>query len=107
VPFIICDPYYRKTQGMTCSSISELIDLYPTLADLTGLKEKIPAILQGESLINLIASNKIKKRDKYAYTVTNGGKDTSIRNNRWRYTLWAASSESEEKEELYDHFNDP
>lgn len=107
VPFIISEPGSRRNDGTTCPFVSELIDLYPTLADLAGLKDKLPQILQGKSLADFISGERIENEDRYAYTVTNGGKDASIRSNRWRYTLWSEANGTQEKEELYDHSNDP
>ena len=50
VPFIISAPsIIEKNRGQKADATVELIDLYPTLCDLTGLKK--PNHLEGESLV--------------------------------------------------------
>ena len=79
----------------------ELIDLYPTLADLTGLKP--PAHLQGTSLRPLLGHPERMGKKKYAYTVVSRGSNLghTLRNQRWRYGRWP------DGEELYNLTNDP
>jgi arylsulfatase A-like enzyme len=102
VPLIISAPGLPKSAGQGCKHVVELIDLYPTLAELAGLQEKAPGILQGVSLRPLLedpARRDWKKDTAYTVTHRNG---TSIRTPRWRYSSWGGNAE-----ELYDHDRDP
>lgn len=108
VPMIISHPGYAEFHGKTYESITELIDIYPTLAELNGYTSQQPEILQGRSLAALITTGNTKESDKdrAAYTISYNGNATSIRTQRWRYNLWGSPSEPQ-GEELYDHQNDP
>ncbi len=106
VPMIISYPGYEKNYGTTYESITELIDLYPTLTELCGLSKEQPEILQGKSLAGYIMNNETFKEESLAYTISYGGKGASIRSDRWRYTRWGEDIEVK-NEELYDHLNDP
>ena len=79
----------------------ELIDVFPTLADLTGLTP--PAHLQGNSLRPLLGYPERLGRKKYAYSVVTRGKQLgyALRNQRWRYGKWP------DGEELYNLDQDP
>jgi arylsulfatase A-like enzyme len=79
----------------------ELIDLYPTLADLTGLKP--PEHLQGTSLRPLLGHPERTGKKKYAYSVVSRGTKLgyALRNQRWRYARWP------DGEELYNLADDP
>jgi arylsulfatase A-like enzyme len=106
VPMIISYPKGKEQHGTACNSITELLDLYPTLADLCGLAEKQPDILQGESLARVLLEGKALHPGRVAYTTVRGGTASSIRTERWRYTLWNRKK-PEGMEELYDHNEDP
>lgn len=100
VPFIVRVP--GMTEGGTSSqAMVELVDIYPTLADLTGLTA--PAHLQGSSLRPLFGHPERMGKKKYAYSVVSRGEQLgyAIRNQRWRYGLWP------DGEELYNLTNDP
>jgi iduronate 2-sulfatase len=105
VPMIISYAGNKNNHGSKCESITELIDLYPTLADLCGLSEEQPAILQGKSLAGYILENK-SPEGTYAYTVSYGGEGASVRSTEWRYTRWGEDP-LEGNEELYHHLSDP
>lgn len=107
VPVIISAPgkAYENNYGTTCTSVVELLDLYPTLADLCGLSPEKPEILQGKSLVNQIMDSEEKIENSYAYTITNLGAAT-LRTDKWRYTRWGEEIQ-EGNEELYNHTNDP
>lgn len=105
VPMIISHPEYKNVHGTTCESVTELIDLYPTLTDLCGMADKQPAILQGVSLAGVVRGESTKVDKKAAYTITRGH-GASIRTERWRYNRWGEEAETV-NEELYDHLNDP
>jgi choline-sulfatase len=100
VPFIISAPGFAA--GKKASGIIEMLDLYPTLADLLDLKDKAPSILQGQSLRPLLENPERRDWSKtHAYTITHL-QGESIRTARWRYNRWG-----KEGEELYDHETDP
>jgi iduronate 2-sulfatase len=102
VPLIICVPGQR-TPGQASSRPVELVDLYPTLAELAGLTP--PKNLEGFSLRPLI-ENPNASWDHPAFTQVQRGADPghSVRTERWRYTEWAFGAKGQE---LYDHDDDP
>ena len=105
VPLIISHPDYITEHGKTCNTLSELIDLYPTLTELCGLNNKQPEILQGVSLAPVVKGEKASIDKNVAFT-TVGNRGASIRTDRWRYNRWGENVEPG-NEELYDHENDP
>ena len=100
VPFLIRAPGL-STSGTTSQAMVELIDIYPTVADLAGLPG--PEHLQGISLRPLLGHPERKGRKKYAYSVVSRGQQLgfALRNQRWRYGKWP------DGEELYNLTNDP
>ncbi|MEX0274810.1 MAG: sulfatase-like hydrolase/transferase [Flavobacteriaceae bacterium] len=68
VPLIISGP--GVASGARTSSIAQLIDIYPTLCDLT--ETEIPSWCQGTSL-RPVMSDPTNKVNRYAYTVVNKG----------------------------------
>ena len=103
VPLIIAAPD-QKSKGRNSPRTVELLDIYPTLADLCSLTP--PDELQGTSLRPLLDDSKAPW-DKPAFTQvwrgTFGG--YSVRTERWRYTRWG--DDGGKGEELYDYDNDP
>jgi arylsulfatase A-like enzyme len=106
VPMIISYPGFKGNYGTTCETITELLDLYPTLTELCGLSEKQPEILQGKSLAGYVMKNQTIKGESLAFTISYAGKGATLKSKRWRYTRWGEEVE-EVNEELYDHINDP
>lgn len=102
VPFIIAEPGAAPSE---VSEVVELIDLYPTVAELAGIEA--PRILQGSTLTTASRGRDNSKDAKagYAYTITSGG-GASLRTSRFRYNRWGEGT-SPENEELYDHSRDP
>ena len=102
VPLFIVDPR-QKAKGKASGKTVELIDIYPTLADLAGLKA--PDNLPGASLRKLL-DNPQAAHDRPAFTqVWRGGfPGHSVRTERWRYTEW---DNGKKGRELYDHDADP
>jgi arylsulfatase A-like enzyme len=90
--------------GAQTDAIVELLDLYPTFAELSGLGPETPSILQGKSLLPLLRSPGTLRPGAAAYTLTSGG--ASLRTDRWRYTRWGENA-TVNNEELYDHGRDP
>jgi iduronate 2-sulfatase len=102
VPLLISAPGFEASAGKKAAGIVELLDIYPTIADLAGLKSKTPEILQGASLRPLLEKpERTDWQKSYAYTVTHQ-KGESVRTARWRYSQWG-----DKGEELYDLQNDP
>lgn len=102
VPFIVSVPWMVDQHGKATKHITELIDLYPTLAELSGLTP--PPGLQGKSLLPLLKnpiSDDWKKR--LAFTVSRSGGE-SIRTSKWRFTQW---DHGKGGMELYDLQEDP
>ncbi|MCK4998609.1 MAG: sulfatase [Anaerohalosphaera sp.] len=101
VPLIITAPWLN-TEGQRTKQIVELIDIYPTLADLAGLKA--PDYLHGKSLKPLLLNPKTSKwQPKPAYTTT-VWQGKSLTTDRWRLNTW---SDGQKGIELYDQQNDP
>lgn len=101
VPLIISAPS-QKAKGTASGRPVELVDIYPTLADLCGLTP--PANLAGKSLRPLL-DNAEAPWEKPAFTqVWRGGfPGHSVRTERYRYTEW---DHGEKGAELYDYSKD-
>jgi uncharacterized sulfatase len=106
VPLIVVAPG-QKAKGQACGRPVELLDLYPTLADLCGLP--VPMELHGTSLRPLLDDPAAPgKKAAYTQVLHGEGKDEfqgrSVRTERWRYSEWDNGWRGAE---LYDHDNDP
>jgi iduronate 2-sulfatase len=108
VPLIIAAPGVARRGGVAGSPVG-LIDVYPTVAELCGIKA--PANAQGQSLVPLLGDPQAVGRGWALTQVARGGAKQagrffgySLRTPRWRYTEWA---EGEKGRELYDHDADP
>jgi arylsulfatase A-like enzyme len=77
----------------------ELVDLYPTLAGLAGLKA--PGPLDGASLVPVLEDPAATVKDAAFTQVRNG---YAVRTERWRYVEWEAG---EQGAQLYDMDHDP
>lgn len=102
VPFIVSVPWLNKQHGSRSAKITELIDLYPTLAELSELAA--PKNLQGASLLHLLKdANSSAWTKQEAFTVAEKGGE-SLRTERWRFTQWGFGKDGDE---LYDLNKDP
>ena len=88
-----------------CDQFVELVDLYPTFADLCGLKA--PSNLEGLSFLPLL-SQPGKPWKTTAYTQVQRGDiaGKSVRTKRWRYNEWTQDGQVLYIE-LFDHASDP
>ncbi|MFQ5734083.1 MAG: sulfatase [Planctomycetaceae bacterium] len=98
VPLIIAGPGVTDA-GRTATTPVEMIDFYPTLADLCGLRK--PKFLSGVSLVPALKDADAKPRTSALTQYANG---YSIRTPRYRYTEWGKNGS--EGAELYDHESD-
>lgn len=118
VPLLIAGP--GVSRGGVSQAPVGLIDLYPTLAEMCGVKA--PANLQGQSLVPMLKDTTQMGRGWVISQVQRGGGfkrlgasaargdngkvvfGYSLRTPRWRYTEWGEGAEGRE---LYDHDADP
>ena len=106
VPLIIAGPGIEP--GRT-RSLTELVDLYPTLCELAGVEA--PRHLEGESLVPALQ----KPEKTFGTTALSqysrlAGKymGHALRTDRYRYVLWRDTKTGRILErELYDHQTDP
>jgi uncharacterized sulfatase len=108
VPLIIAAPN-AKARGAATRSLAELIDVFPTLADLCGLEP--PARMPGRSLRPQLDDPRAPGKGYALTQVTRpGGRrggavmGYSLSTDRWRYNEWDGGALGEE---LYDHESDP
>ena len=92
VPLIICVPGKKPA---LCHSLAELIDLYPTVSKLCGLK--IPGNIQGKDISTMLDDPTIKVRD----AVLSSGKGRLLRTENWAFLDYGKTGE------LYDMKKDP
>ncbi len=118
VPLLIAAPGMQK--GQVAEAPVGLIDLYPTLAELCGVKA--PANLQGQSLVPMLKDTHARGRGWVLSQVMRGGGfkrqgasaakgddgkrifGYALRTDRWRYIEWDGGNAGKE---LYDHMADP
>lgn len=98
VPLIIAAPD-AKANGHVARSPVELVDVYPTLADLAGLQA--PEYLDGVSLRPMLDNPDRSVKDA-AFSQARDG--YAVRTARWRYIEWAEGAKSAQ---LYDMDSDP
>ena len=108
VPLIVAGPGV-KAKGKHAKAPVGLVDLYPTLAELCGVKA--PRNLQGQSLAAMLQDPSQAGRGWTLSQVSRGGGRQggrffgyTIRTPRWRYTEWDSGDKGRE---LYDHDADP
>ena len=97
VPLIIRVPGKRPA---VCNSLAELLDLYPTVANLCGLE--VPRRLQGLDLTPLLDNPDLELRDA-AFCVN--GRGFLLREDRWAYIQYG--ERAEKGRELFDMERDP
>lgn len=102
VPLIIAAPG-APAAGQTTAALAELVDLYPTLAELCQLPA--PDYLDGQSLQPLLDDPQAKVK-QHAFTQLLRGRfdGYSVRTEKWRFTTWEMGARGEQ---LYDMENDP
>ncbi len=99
VPLIVAGPGV-EAKGNPSHAPAEMVDFYPTLAELCGLQP--PSFLSGVSLAPVLKDPEARPRDS-ALTQYNQG--YSLRTDRYRYTEWG--DKGNRGSELYDHRHDP
>ncbi len=105
VPLIVRVP--GGIAGSATSALVELVDLYPTLADVCGLP--IPEGLDGTSFRAVIEDPRIPwKSAVFSEVQRNGAHGRSIRTARYRFTEWTPlEGDGTAEFEFYDLERDP
>jgi len=96
VPMIIAGPGIAK--GKVCKKPVELLDIYPTLLDLSGLKPDPK--LEGQSMVPLLKNHEAAW--PHTARTSFGPGNYAICSERYRYIHYNDGSE-----EFYDHSTDP
>lgn len=100
VPLIVHAPGLTS-RGRSSGGLVELIDVYPTLAELAG----VPAVpeVDGRSFVPLLGDpDRPWKSGAVTQAVRGRLSGYSVRTERWRYTDWGPAGS-----ELFDHQTDP
>jgi arylsulfatase A-like enzyme len=116
-PLIISAP--GLPGGKRVTSLTEFLDVYPTLCELAGLP--IPAHAEGKSLVPLMRGEDVTLHKAAVTQMShgrgkNGSMGWSLRTPRYRYIEWRAADFNSDKPvfgshalatELYDYESDP
>ena len=98
VPLIIKYPNQKKQKRV--NTVVELLDLYPTLCDLSQIEK--PAHLQGKSLVTINKSNPENFKGYSRYH-----KGFTVTTNDYSYTKWANKENTFKTDMMYNLKNDP
>jgi uncharacterized sulfatase len=106
VPLIIVAPG-AKANGHVAPNVVEMVDIYPTLAALTGLPA--PAYLDGTSLRPMLDDPGASVKKAAFSQVRRGanGDGYSVRSGQWRYTEWTGPNGAARGAQLFDEEADP
>lgn len=85
--------------GSRCARTTSLLDIYPTLCDLSGAGRP-KQTLDGQSLVPQLKNPQAPRKEPAITTYFKG--NHSVRTEQWRYTKYADGGE-----ELYDRQKDP
>lgn len=109
IPLLIYAPGVA-TAGSSTNQLAETVDIYPTLAELAGLKKPCgPQPIDGESLVPVLKDGSKRVRD-HAYHAfpRQGYLGHAVRTEQYRLVEWISmDSKGENVYELYDYLNDP
>lgn len=99
IPMIIRAPGMKPGQRTT--ALTETIDLYPTLCQLTDTPA--PSHLQGSSLVPLLKNPKAEGK---GFAMGRYRTGDTLRTNQYRYTQYSGPRGRKQAEMLYDHVED-
>ena len=102
VPLIVSVPG-GNSRNSQCDRIVELLDIYPTLAELAGLEP--PSGIQGQSFAHLLDNAEAPARRTDALVQVDDG--YCLRTDRWAYMRYASKSGTDFESMLYDMNVDP
>ncbi|HEX6963036.1 MAG TPA: sulfatase [Lacipirellula sp.] len=110
IPLIFSGPGIQA--GSATTALAETVDVYPTLAELTGLpRPSGPQPIDGVSLVPVLQDPRAKVRDHAYHAFPRQGNrlGRAIRTERYRMVEWKRFGDPAEKAEyeLYDYETDP
>jgi GH35 family endo-1,4-beta-xylanase len=97
---IVKDPAMKGGKQITAGT--ELVDVYPTIADLSG--NTLPGHLEGNSLKTLMNDPGANWKEAVYSIFENAW---SVKTDRYLYTEWIDANRKATARMLYDHKNDP
>lgn len=137
VPFMVHVPWLADSQGQHTTALTELVDVFPTLAELAGLQMPTNETFDGQSLVPILQGsqpsvrqyafsqfprrphnisvpwqrNQIGQVPRTNFTIMG----YSLRSDKFRYTEWVGWDGASLKpvwtkwfgNELYDHSSEP
>ncbi len=102
-PLIFATPDSMKlSSGESTTSLTEFIDIYPTLCELAGLE--LPDHLEGDSLLPVLRAPATAAK---AHAISRFKNGDTIRTERFRYSLYTDKDGATTGHMLYDHETDP
>ncbi len=107
IPLLVNAPGVTK-EGSRTQSLTETVDIYPTLAELAGLKA--PETLDGRSFASVLKDSTASNRDHVIHVYPRGENlGRAIRTQQHRLVEWKPAGGSAEQAvyELYDYQADP
>lgn len=99
-PLIISAP--DITKGKKCKSLTEFVDVYPTLAELCELE--IPMPVEGKSLTNVLRNPNAKHKN---FVISKWKDGVTINTKDYAYTEWRKDDDRLIASMLYDQNKDP
>jgi len=99
VPLILSGP--GLPQGEQREALCYLLDLFPTICDLTGMR--VPRSVEGESLVPLITGEKSQTRDSLFFAYRDCQR--AVRDERYKLIKYSVGGKS--RTQLFDIANDP
>jgi iduronate 2-sulfatase len=102
VPLIIVDPR-QKEKGKACTNLAGLVDLFPTLCELTGIVS--PHETSGKSLVPQL--NDVSTPGKAHEMMMLKPHIYAVRTPTYRYTEWREDPQTTRDSMLYNLENDP
>ena len=102
-PLIVKAPNTDRFQpGTRITALTEFIDIYPSLCELTGLE--IPGHVQGRSFVDQLADPSLPGK---AFAISRFGNGDTIRTDTMRYAEYRKDDGSLVGAMLFDHRSDP
>ncbi|MEZ6138644.1 MAG: sulfatase [Pirellulaceae bacterium] len=102
-PLLIRTPATADIAGGTrVTGLTEFIDIYPTLCELTGLA--VPKHVQGSSLVNVMRDPSLPGKP---FAIGRFGSGDTIRTDQWRYSAYTTPQGKLSGAMLFDHQVDP